>query len=77
MRESELRRALTEEFGDARGGMLMREHWLPTLSSTAADALAAGVAVREVWVAICEEFEIPIGRRHGRGLKNPRESSGV
>lgn len=74
MRHSELRRALTEEFGDARSQMIVRDHWLRDLSATAAEALASGIDAKTVWRAICEEFDIPEDRRHGRGIKTPPAS---
>lgn len=68
MKLSELRYALREEFGAAYSGVLMRDHWLQRLHATGEEALARGVAAREVWLAVCEEFQIPESRRYGRGL---------
>lgn len=72
MKQSELRRALVEEFGVAYAGVLLRDHWLPKLQKTGSDALAAGTEPRVVWEAICEEFQVPEARRHGRGLLDPK-----
>ena len=41
-------------------------------SRTAADALAAGVPPREVWLALCEETDVPPERRYGVGRLEPK-----
>lgn len=73
MRLSEFQRAMAEEFGEAYAGVLLRDHWLTLLAGTPIEALDRGVPVREVWYAICEEFQVPEARRYGRGLAEPRE----
>lgn len=40
---------------------------------TTADALAAGVDPREVWLALCEETDVPRDRRYGVGRLDPRQ----
>lgn len=72
MRLSEFQRACAEEFGADYAGVVIRDHWLTALAATARGALDSGVPAREVWEALCDEFEIPVERRHGRGLKQPR-----
>ncbi len=39
---------------------------------TSADALAAGVDPREVWLALCDETDVPAERRYGVGRLDPR-----
>ncbi|GAA2180821.1 hypothetical protein GCM10009847_20170 [Leucobacter tardus] len=73
MRLSEFQRAMSEEFGHAYSGVLIRDHWLAALGGTAADALDSGVPARAVWSAICEDLQVPLERRHGRGLREPSE----
>lgn len=73
MRLSEFHRAVSEEFGKAYAGVLLRDHWLTDLAATANEALDRGVAPRAVWLALCDEFQVPEARRHGRGLIDPRE----
>lgn len=75
MRISEFQRAMREEFGLTYSGVLIREHWLASLGGTAQDALDRGVAVREVWGALCEDLQVPVARRHGRGLRDPEGES--
>lgn len=73
VRMSEFQRAMREEFGDVYAGVLVRDHWLATLGGTAQDALDRGVPAREVWFTLCEDLQVPVARRHGRGLIDPRE----
>lgn len=69
MRASELQLAVDEEFG-ALGTVLMTDMTLRSLGGrTAAEALAAGVAARDVWRALCDATDVPIERRHGRGMR--------
>lgn len=63
---------MREEFGDVYAGVLTRDHWLAVLGGTAQDALDRGVPAREVWWALCEDLQVPLARRHGRGLIDPR-----
>lgn len=53
--------------------MLLRDYWLAALGATPDDALARGVEPRVVWAALCEEFDVPESRRHGRGLSDPQD----
>ncbi|MBC9925972.1 MULTISPECIES: DUF3046 domain-containing protein [unclassified Leucobacter] len=71
MKLSEFRRAMAEEFGEAHAGVLARDHWLAQLDGTVDDALTRGVRPREAWIALCEDLQIPVSRRHGRGLVDP------
>lgn len=71
MRLSEFRRAVLEEFGEVNGAALTRELWLTDFSSTADEAIAAGVSPREVWLVLCREMDVPLTSRHGRGLIDP------
>jgi len=73
VRLSEFQRAVSEEFGQVYAGVLLRDHWLTGLNATANEALDRGVPARAVWLALCDEFQVPETRRHGRGLIDPRE----
>jgi len=64
---------MSEEFGEAYAGVLLRDHWLTSLESTGDEALDRGVPVRAVWFAVCDEMRVPLERRHGRGLADPRD----
>lgn len=73
MRGSELQVAVREEFG-ALGAVLLADLVLERLGGrTGAEALRGGVPAREVWAALCESQEVPADRRHGRGLRDPRD----
>ncbi|MBT9606579.1 MULTISPECIES: DUF3046 domain-containing protein [unclassified Microbacterium] len=73
MRRSEFDRAVADEFGP-RGGSLMTDLVLSAVGGrTSADALAAGVDPREVWLALCEETDVPRDRRYGVGRLDPRQ----
>lgn len=73
MRSSELQLAVTEEFG-ALGAVLMTDTTLRSLGGrTATEALAAGVPARQIWQALCDAKDVPIERRHGRGVREPLE----
>jgi len=69
---SEFRRACAEEFGAEYAGVLVRDHWLAAIGGTPLEALERGVAAREVWEALCVDLQVPVERRHGRGLRDPR-----
>lgn len=67
MRLSEFRLAVAEEFG-AYGKILCEEVVLTECGSrTANQALAAGVAARDVWLALCRIQDVPDNRRYGVG----------
>jgi len=72
VRLSEFWDLMNEEFGPAYAGSLARDHALSTLGSrTATEALAAGVAPRAVWVALCDDMDVPSERRLRPDLRHP------
>ena len=72
MRRSEFLRAVRDEFG-GRASTLTSDLALDALGGrTAADALDAGVAPRDIWFALCEETDVPAERRYGAGRMEPR-----
>jgi hypothetical protein len=46
-------------FGAAYARSVAADYRLPTLGATIDEALAAGVEVKQVWQAVCAEFEVP------------------
>ncbi|HZU95029.1 MAG TPA: DUF3046 domain-containing protein [Microbacterium sp.] len=73
MRRSEFLRAVDAEFG-GRASSLVSDLVLTQLGDrTAVEALAAGIAPREIWLALCAEMDVPIERRHGAGRLEPRK----
>jgi hypothetical protein len=72
MRASEFRRAVAAEFGEQYGRALLRDLVIDRLGHRTSDqALAAGVPEREVWLALCEEMDVPPARRYGVGRLEP------
>ncbi|MBD0322556.1 MAG: DUF3046 domain-containing protein [Aldersonia sp.] len=63
MRLTEFHELVHTEFGTARGDALLADHVLPTLGGrTGAQAIADGVEPREVWRALCADFDVPRAR---------------
>jgi len=72
MRRSEFDRAVAHEFG-GRAGAVVTDLVLPQVGGrTAAEAIDAGVPPRDVWLALCEELDVPADRRYGVGRLEPR-----
>ena len=52
------------QFGSMRAQTVARDHVFSALGGrTAVDAIEAGLPVRRVWLAICEEYEVPARER--------------
>jgi len=72
MRRSEFQRAVDDEFG-GRANTIVTDLVLSRVGGrTAAEAISAGVDPREVWLALCEELDVPADRRYGVGRLEPR-----
>ncbi|WP_267420007.1 MULTISPECIES: DUF3046 domain-containing protein [unclassified Curtobacterium] len=72
MRVSEFWRAVDQVFGEAYGAVVARDVVLEDLGGrSAADAIAAGIDTRTVWDALCDSQDVPLDRRHGKGLIDP------
>ena len=51
---------LREQFGPMRAESVARDHVFSALGGrSAVEAIDAGLPVRRVWLAICEEFDVP------------------
>ena len=60
MRLQEFWSRLETQFGSMRAQSVARDHVFAALGSrTAVDAIEAGLPVRRVWQAICEEYDVP------------------
>ena len=71
---SEFLRAISDEFGDAHGRSLVRDLVLTPLGERTADeALNAGAAPREVWLALCSAMDVPRERWYGAGRPEPKK----
>jgi DUF3046 family protein len=59
VRLTEFWRRMEERFGAVYARSLAADYRLPMLGATVDEALAAGVEARDVWRAVCAEFEMP------------------
>ena len=76
MTRSEFLRAIADEFGEAYGRSLVRDLVLTPLGERTADeALTAGLAPREVWLALCSARDVPRERWYGAGRPEPKPVS--
>ena len=58
---------VAQEFGHGYAASLLRSHVLVALGNRTADAaLADGIPPRQVWAAICDDFDGPADRRFGQ-----------
>ncbi|RDI64829.1 DUF3046 family protein [Nocardia pseudobrasiliensis] len=63
VRLTDFRELVHGEFGVARGDSLLNDHTLLALNGrTGAQAIEAGVEPRDVWRALCAEFDVPRNR---------------
>lgn len=71
MRLSEFRSLVCDVFGETYASTLCRDMALTSLDSLTVDeALAKGIAARDVWHALCDQMDVPDALRRGR---DPRQ----
>lgn len=76
MKLSEFQLAVAEEFGERYGAVVVADLALASFGGrTAKEALADGAPAREVWAALCEATDVPLARRHGPAIREPRATS--
>ena len=64
MRLQEFWSRLDAQFGTMRAQSVARDHVFTVLGGrSAAEAIDAGVPVRKVWLAVCEDFDVPVKER--------------
>lgn len=67
MRLSEFWRLMDDEFGPGYARSLANGHVLGALGNrTATQALEAGASPRSVWLALCDDMDVPASRRLGK-----------
>lgn len=72
MREREFWQLLEEVFGRGVGRSLCRDQRLTALHGmTAMEALDSGEQPRVVWNVLCDQMDVPDGRRWGHGHNAP------
>ena len=60
MRLTEFHELVEGRFGSVRGASLLVDHVLARLGGrTAAQAIEAGIEPRDVWRALCADFDVP------------------
>ena len=60
MRLTEFHELVQEQFGRVRGASLLVDHVLTSLGGrTPAQAIEVGIDPREVWRALCADFDVP------------------
>ena len=62
MRLTDFTELLHTEFGAARGDSILADHMIPSLGKTGAQAIDDGIDPRDVWRALCAEFDVPRSR---------------
>jgi len=63
VRLTEFWRRMRERFGPTYAASLAADYRLPELGQTVDEALAAGVEAKQVWAAVCAEFDMPAALR--------------
>jgi Protein of unknown function (DUF3046) len=63
MRLTEFWRRMRERFGPTYAASVAADYRLPLLGATIEEALAAGVETKEIWRAVCAEFDMPASLR--------------
>ncbi|MFI5503998.1 DUF3046 domain-containing protein [Corynebacterium kutscheri] len=66
MRLTEFQQLVDDEFGQAKGQWLLHSHVLSTHGATPDELIESGIDPRDVWWALCEEFQIPPECQLGR-----------
>ena len=60
MRKTQFHELVEAQFGTVRGASLLVDHVLTRLGGrTAAQAIEAGIDPRDVWWALCADFDVP------------------
>ena len=59
MRLTDFWNRMEERFGAAYAHSLAADYRLPELGSTVDEGITAGVETKDIWRAVCDEFEMP------------------
>lgn len=63
---------MEDEFGEGYAGSLARDHVVGALGNrTVLQALEDGEPPRTVWLALCDDMDVPASHRLGRERKGP------
>lgn len=59
MRLTDFWNRMEERFGATYARSVAADYRLPALGATIDEAIAAGVETRDIWHAVCDEFDMP------------------
>jgi Protein of unknown function (DUF3046) len=59
MRLTDFWNRMEERFGATYARSVAADYRLPALGATVDEAIAAGVEMRDIWRAVCDEFDMP------------------
>jgi hypothetical protein len=59
MRLTDFWNRMEERFGATYARSVAADYRLPALGATIDEAIAAGVETKDIWRAVCDEFDIP------------------
>jgi hypothetical protein len=59
MRLTDFWSRMDERFGAAYARSVAADYRLPGLGATINEAIASGVETRDIWRAVCDEFDVP------------------
>lgn len=75
MRLSEFWLAVSDEFGADYGSVITHDLVLGEIGGlTAQQAIRAGIATRDIWLALCRATDVPESRWYGVGQREPKKS---
>ena len=57
---------IEDEFGQAKGEWVAHSHVLGSFGKTIDDAVESGEDLRDIWIRLCDDFDVPEERRLGR-----------
>jgi len=63
MRLTDFWNRMEERFGATYARSVAADYRLPALGATIDEAIAAGVETKDIWRAVCDEFDIPANLR--------------
>jgi Protein of unknown function (DUF3046) len=73
VRVSKFWELMNDEFGEAYASTLARQHHVRALGDrTVLEAIDAGEPPRRVWLALCDDMDVPESRRLGADRTPPR-----
>lgn len=65
MRLTEFHQLITDEFGKVQGNWIVHSHVLAGFGRTPEQLIEDGADLRKVWLQLCDDFDVPDGRRLG------------